>query len=52
MAYVTGVSDVPHISDTIGQRLDLAAELYENRDAVVISHSGHRLTFKTLKQKV
>lgn len=43
---------MPFIADTIGQRLDLAAELYENRESFIFSHSGDRLTFKTLKQRV
>jgi len=32
--------------------LDYAAQVYENRESYVFSHSGHRLTFKTLKEKV
>lgn len=36
----------------LGQRLEYAAETFENRESFVFSQTGERLTFKTLKQKV
>lgn len=35
-----------------GQRLEKAAELYENRDSFVDFSTGTRLTFKELKEQV
>jgi len=52
LSYIAGKANAPLLADTIGQQLDKSADLYENRDSFVFSHSNERLTFRTLKQKV
>ncbi len=43
---------MPLISETIGQRMDFAAEMFDKRDSFIFYQTGERLTFKELKKKV
>ena len=45
-SYASGVSDVPLITDTIGENLDRAAEAFAQRDALVECSSGRRWTYR------
>ena len=51
-SYVHGACDIPLSSDTIGVRFDKAAELWADREALVVRHQNIRWTFAQLKQEV
>lgn len=50
-SYVHGANETPLIGDTIGNHLDLIAEKYPNRPAVVVRHQNIRLTYNELKNR-
>jgi hypothetical protein len=43
---------MPLISETIGQRMDFAAELFDTKDSFIFYQTGERLSFRELKKKV
>jgi fatty-acyl-CoA synthase len=51
LSYVSSPANEPLICETIGQRLEFAAEKFENREAFVFDQTGERLTFAQLKKK-
>lgn len=50
LSYYCATSKHPLLYETIGQRLAVAADHYNDRDAHVFMESGKRVTFKALKQ--
>lgn len=51
-SYVSGVSDAPLLGDTIGRSLDLAAQRWGNRDALVSPSHGVKWSWKELAERV
>ncbi len=52
LSYVHGASATPLIGETIGAYFDRAAELYGNRDALVVRHQQIRWSWRRLKERV
>src|SRR5271170_2356661 len=52
LSYVHGASETPLIGETIGVYFDRAAELYGNRDALIVRHQQIRWNWRELKQRV
>src|SRR5579872_6337103 len=52
MSYVHGASDIPFIGETIGAHFDAIARRFPDRDAVVSTHQGIRLTYSALRRAV
>jgi fatty-acyl-CoA synthase len=51
-SYVSGVSDAPLLGDTIGRSLDLAAQRWGDRDALVSPSHGVKWNWKELAERV
>ena len=51
LSYVSGISDVPLLGQTIGQALDHAAETWGSNDAVVSYSQGVRLSWSELRER-
>ena len=51
-SYVSGVSDAPLLGDTIGRSLDLAAQRWADRDALVSPSHGVKWSWKELAERV
>lgn len=51
-SYTCGVATTPLLHQTIGEALDLAAERWPDREAVVMHDRGIRITFAELRQAV
>jgi fatty-acyl-CoA synthase len=51
-SYVSGVSSVPLIGETIGEHFDRAAARWSNLEALVVRHQNIRWTYGELKQRV
>lgn len=51
LSYVAGTSDTPLLYQTVGGALDLAAEKYPNREALVVRHQNIRWSYSTLREK-
>jgi fatty-acyl-CoA synthase len=51
-SYVCGVSDAPLLGDTIGRSLDLAAQRWADRDALVSSSHGVKWSWQELAERV
>ena len=51
-SYVCGVADAPLLGDTIGRSLDLAAQRWGNREALVSPSHGIRWNWKELVERV
>ncbi|CAF0705136.1 unnamed protein product [Brachionus calyciflorus] len=51
LSYVSSVTQIPLLEHTTSQRLDYAAEKFENKESFVFCETGDRWTFKSLKQK-
>jgi fatty-acyl-CoA synthase len=51
-SYVSGISTIPLIGETIGVHFDTAAELHAARDALISRHQGIRWTYRELGQCV
>ncbi len=47
-----GYPESPLVGITIGQLLEQRAEAHPEREAVIVRHQGHRLTFKQLLEEV
>src|ERR1700748_2106626 len=51
-SYVCGVSDAPLLGDTIGRSLDLAAQRWGDRDALVSPSHGVKWSWRELAERV
>ena len=51
-SYVSGVSSVPLIGETIGAHFDRAAARWSSLEALVVRHQNIRWTYGELKQQV
>jgi fatty-acyl-CoA synthase len=51
-SYVSGVSDIPLMGETIGQCFDRAARTWADREAIVVRHQGVRWTYAKLHREV
>jgi fatty-acyl-CoA synthase len=51
-SYVCGIADAPLLGDTIGRSLDLAAQRWANRDAMVSPSHHVRWSWKELAERV
>ncbi len=51
-SYMQGYPESPLVGITIGQLLEQRAEAHPEREAVIVSHQGHRLTFQQLLEEV
>ena len=51
-SYVSGVSNVPLLGDTIGARFDKTVERHGERDALIARHQGIRWTWRELRERV
>jgi fatty-acyl-CoA synthase len=51
-SYVCGISDAPLLGDTIGRSLDLAAQRWADRDALVSPSHAVKWSWKELAQRV
>ncbi|KYK46658.1 AMP-binding protein [Bradyrhizobium liaoningense] len=51
-SYVCGISDAPLLGDTIGRSLDLAAQRWGNREALVSPSHGVRWTWSEFAERV
>ena len=52
LSFVSGISDKPLIYQTIGNALQTTAELYPEREALVVCHQGIRWTYAELNRRV
>ena len=48
----TGPTEPPLIEQTIGAQLEMTATRYADRDALIVSHQGVRLTWSELNEKI
>lgn len=51
LSYVSSVSQTPLLDHTTSQRIDYAAEKFENKESFVFCETNDRWSFKTLKEK-
>ncbi len=51
-SYVSGVSTVPLIGDTIGVHFDKIAQAHADRDALIVRHQNIRWTYRELRERV
>ncbi|HEY8012178.1 MAG TPA: AMP-binding protein [Rudaea sp.] len=51
-SYVSGVSAVPLIGDTIGVHFDKVARAHADRDALIVCHQNIRWTYRDLRERV
>lgn len=51
-SYVSGVSNVPLLGDTIGAHFDKTVERHGERDALIARHQGIRWTWRELRERV
>ena len=51
LSYVNGISNQPLIYNTIGNMLDVAAERWPQREAVIVKHQDVRLNFSELNKQ-
>ncbi len=51
-SYVSGVSDLPLLGETIGQNFDRAARQWADREALVVRHQAIRWTYAELRRHV
>lgn len=51
-SYFHSVSRIPLVYRTVGEQLQLMAQKFGNRDAIVTVNNGLRLTYAELLQKV
>jgi fatty-acyl-CoA synthase len=51
-SYVEGPTDVPLLTETIGQNFDAIANRFPNREALVVRHQEIRWTYQQLQQYV
>ena len=52
LSYVHGASSTPFLDTTIGRAFDLAAERYQEREALVVRHQSIRWTYAELHERV
>ncbi|XP_051850281.1 medium-chain acyl-CoA ligase ACSF2, mitochondrial [Antechinus flavipes] len=52
LSYFKGPTDMKLTSKTVGQCLEDTAEMFPNREALVVSHQNIRKTFEQIKQEV
>ena len=48
MSYAHGPSDLPLLGETIGERLRHTVERFGDREALVVAHQHHRVTYREL----
>jgi fatty-acyl-CoA synthase len=51
-SYVSGVSTIPLLGETIGEHFSCAAARWPRREALVVRHQNIRWTYEALKQRV
>jgi fatty-acyl-CoA synthase len=51
-SFVRGATTPPLLQETIGQRLEQAARLWPQREALVVRHQNSRWTYKELSERV
>ena len=51
-SYVSGISSVPLIGDTIGVHFDKIAQAHADRDALIVRHQSVRWTYRELRERV
>ncbi|HMA34610.1 MAG TPA: AMP-binding protein, partial [Chloroflexia bacterium] len=52
LSYVSGISHVPLLGQTIGDNFDAAVARYADHEALVVRHQGCRYTYRQLQQAV
>src|SRR3954452_19033575 len=51
-SYAQGLADTPLLGETIGESLERTVEQHGDREALVVSHQGIRLTYAELNEQV
>jgi fatty-acyl-CoA synthase len=51
-SYACGAGNVPLLGRCIGEMLDLAAQLYPDRDALIVRHQNRRYTYREFRDEV